>query len=82
LFSLFIAPTNAVPKMSTKSEPYVQKTVLEPVPIVARAREGLYLVDDQANNYRADTSRIICEESTISMFSSDGDILAVIFSTN
>lgn len=70
------ASTNAVPKMSTKSEPYVQKTVLEPVPIVARAREGLYLVDDQANNYRADTSRIICEESTISMFSSDGDILA------
>lgn len=62
--------------MNLKSEPYVQKTVLEPIPIVARAREGLYLVDDQANNYRADTSRIICEESNISLFSSDGDILA------
>jgi len=66
----------AKPQMSTKSEPYVQKTVLEPIPIVARAREGLYLVDDQANGYRADTSSIICEESTISMFNSDGDILA------
>jgi len=62
--------------MSTKSEPYVLKTVLEPIPIIARAREGLYLIDDQANGYKADTSRIICEESTISLFNSDGDILA------
>jgi len=63
--------------MSTKSEPYVQKTVLEPITLVARAREGLYLTDDKANNYISHTESIICEEATISMFSTDGDILAV-----
>jgi len=68
--------TNASAKMSTKSEPYVQKTVLEPITLVARAREGLYLTDDKANNYISHTESIICEEATISMFSTDGDILA------
>jgi len=63
--------------MSTKSEPYVQKPTLEPITLVARAREGLYLTDDKANNYLSNTELVICEEASLSMFSSDGDILAV-----
>jgi len=66
----------ATTKMSTKSEPYVQKPTLEPITLVARAREGLYLTDDKANNYLSNTELVICEEASLSMFSSDGDILA------
>lgn len=67
-------PTSA--KISTKSEPFIQKTVFEPITLVARAKEGLYLTDDKSNNYISDTGSVICEEATISMFSADGDILA------
>jgi len=49
----------------------------ENLQIMARAKEGIYLVNDSDNNYLEDKSKLICEAGHASVFSSDGSMLAV-----
>jgi translation initiation factor 2A len=76
--SLKVEPTKTIPKEveSSKQQEIPSNPKFEPIPLIARAREGIYLIDDQLNNYQSDESKIICHEGSVSMFTKDGTALA------
>lgn len=56
-----------------------QPGVLQPLELIARAKDGIYLVNDQEKDYVNDKSKLICESAIASIFSRDGTMLAVKF---
>ena len=50
---------------------------LEPLQLVARAKEGIYLVNDQEKDYLGDKSKRIFEDCTVSIFNREGTLLSV-----
>jgi len=50
---------------------------LEPLQLVARAKEGIYLVSDQEKDYLGEESKRIFEDCTVSLFNRDGTLLSV-----
>ena len=62
---------------NSKEQEIPKKSVLEPIQLIARSREGIYLIDDFTKDYQKDETKIICSEGNISFFNSDGTLLAV-----
>lgn len=50
-----------------------------PLELIARAKDGVYLVNEQDKGYLEDKSRIIYDNSTVAQFNSSGTLLAVSF---
>mmetsp|Transcript_25171 Transcript_25171/g.22200 ORF Transcript_25171/g.22200 Transcript_25171/m.22200 type:complete len:100 (+) Transcript_25171:54-353(+) len=67
------------PKLVEKqSQPTTVKKDTVPdtcIELIARAKEGIYFVDEKANNYYVDESKILVKDANHSMFSKDGSYL-------
>lgn len=69
-FNLGMQPLLITPQNIKEEEP-------EKLQIMARSKEGIFLVNDDDNNYFTDQTKLICEAGNASVFSSDGSMLAV-----